>query len=125
MSTLRITQVQDRVTGKEVLFQRAELNLNGTADANLIRSSKGVSSTTFLAQGQYRVNFVTGTFPDGEYIVAANCTSSQGGPDARIFVSRTNDAIIPATKESMTFLVFDEGGADPDPPNYVYLSWYY
>jgi hypothetical protein len=125
MSTLRITEIQDRATGKELIFQRAELNLNGAANGNIIRSSKGVSSTFWLAEGVYAVYFQEGIFPDGSYIVSANATSTQAGPDTVISVAYSTAVYDPSTSRNFYFNVQDIGGGDPDPPNYVYLSFYY
>lgn len=130
MSTLRALEIRDRVTDKPVCFYRARLTLDGRGNTATIRDSVGISSVSYISEGSYIVNFVSGTFQDENYAVAGEALLQNGAAGAALFrgyfmaAYDNAGAYARSSSGSFQFLTYDSAGADNDPPLWVYLVFY-
>jgi hypothetical protein len=135
MSTLRITELKDRVTDTLIPFYRARLTLDGRGNTSNIRDSVGITSVTFISEGNYRANFVSGVFPDGNYSVAGEALAQAGASGGPVTISYFNAAYtdsvaayVESTADNFTFQItrIDGAGAgNQEPPLWAYLVFYY
>jgi hypothetical protein len=79
---------------------RAWVNFNGTTSPGTIRGSGNVSSVTFVASGDYQINFAT-AMPDVNYSAVANCSSNRNFSPQGVMMfytrSGSNDIVAPTT----------------------------
>jgi hypothetical protein len=134
MSTLRTTELRDRVTNSLIPFYRARLTLDGRSNTSTIRDSVGISSVTFISEGSYQVNFISGTFPDEKYAAIGEGVIQNGSGGAIRVQGYVHGAFsaagayVRSTANNFTFLTFDMADGvttDADPPLWVYLVFYY